>query len=61
MAEDATFESDKSIGLGVVLGLLAVVCAMAMAVGGDRVIRAFGFAGAIALGSLLVAVLHAYG
>lgn len=60
MAEDGTFESDKGIGLAVVLGLLAVVSALVMGVGGERVVRAYGFAGAISLGVVLLVALHAY-
>jgi hypothetical protein len=60
MAEDVTFESDKGIGLSVVLGLLAVVSALVMAVGGDSVVRAFGFASAMALGVVLLVVIHVY-
>jgi hypothetical protein len=60
MAEDVTFESDKGIGLAVVLGLLAVVSALVMAVGGTTVVRGFGFAGAMALGVVLLVVIHVY-
>jgi hypothetical protein len=60
MAEDVTFESDKGIGLAVVLGLLAVVSALVMAAGGDSVVRAFGFAGAMAIGVVLLVAIHVY-
>lgn len=60
MAEDATFESDKGIGLAVVLGVLAGVGAVAMGAGPSRVIKAFGFAAAVTLGVLLIVALHVY-
>ena len=60
MAHDATFESDKSIGLAVVLGVLALAGAVTMLVGAGSVTGAYGFALAMALGAVLVVVLHVY-
>lgn len=60
MANDATFESDVSIGLSVVLGVLAVGAALAMLAGAGTVTGAFGFAASITLGVVLVVALHAY-
>jgi len=60
MAHDATFESDKSIGLAVVLGVLALAGTVTMLVGAGSVTGAYGFALAMTLGAVLVVVLHVY-
>lgn len=60
MAHDEVVESDKSIGVAIVLGVIAVAGAAAMLVEPGSVLGAYGFAVAIAVGSLLVVALHAY-
>lgn len=60
MAHDEAFESDKSIGVAIVLGVLAVASALAMLVAPGTVTGAFGFAAALTIGCLLVVALHAY-
>lgn len=60
MADDATFESDKGIGVAIVLGLLAMAAAGVQLAAHGTVTGAFGFAGAMTLGSLLVVALHVY-
>jgi hypothetical protein len=60
MATDATFESDKSIGLAVVLGVLALAGALVMLAVPNSVIGALGFAAAMTIGSILVVALHVY-
>ena len=60
MAQDVTFESDKSIGLAVVLGVLAVASALVMLAAPGTVTGALGFAAAMTFGAILVVALHAY-
>lgn len=59
MATDAV-ETDKGIGIAVVLGALALAsAAMALAAPGTE-LAAWGFAAATVLGLLLVTAIHAY-
>lgn len=60
MAHDATFESDKSIGMAVILGVLGVASAASMLVAPGTVAGAFGFAAAMTIGVVLVVALHVY-
>lgn len=60
MAHDGAFESDTSIGLTVVMGVLALGGAAVMLVGAGTVTGALGFAAAMAIGILLVVALHVY-
>lgn len=60
MAHDAAVESDVSIGLTVILGVLAVASAAAMLVAPGSVTGAFGFAAAMTVGIVLVVALHVY-
>lgn len=60
MSDDAAFESDMSIGLSVMLGLLAIGGAALMFAAPSTVTGAWGFAAAMTLGALLVVALHVY-
>lgn len=60
MANDAAFESDKGIGLTVILGLLAVASAAVLLAAPGTVTGALGFAAATAIGIVLVVALHVY-
>ena len=60
MSQEATFASDKSIGLSVLLGVLAVASALVMLVAPGDVATGAGFAGAMTLGALLIVALHVY-
>lgn len=60
MAHDATFETDKSIGLAVILGVLGVASAASMLVAPGTVVGAFGFAAAMTVGVALIVSLHVY-
>lgn len=59
MATDAT-ESDKGIGLTVVLGALALASAAVSLAAHGTELAAWGFAAAMFLGLLLVTAIHAY-
>ncbi|PSP76534.1 hypothetical protein BRC81_13050 [Halobacteriales archaeon QS_1_68_20] len=59
MANDAV-ESDKGIGIAVVLGALAVASAGASLATAGTVTSAWGFAAATLFGILLVAAIHVY-
>lgn len=56
-----TVESDKGIGLGVVLALLAGVGAAAMLVAPEQVTKAWGFALAMFAAALAVVAVQVYG
>jgi hypothetical protein len=58
MSQEAAFESDVSIGLALVLGVLAVGSAMVTLFAPGTVVAGFGFAGAMTLGALLIVALH---
>lgn len=60
MAHDAAFESDKSIGVAVILGVLAVASAATMLVAPGTVTGAIGFGAAMTIGAVLVVALHVY-
>lgn len=63
MASDATFESDKGIGLAIVLGALAVGGALMMlgtVATPGTLLAAYGFAAAVVAGALAVVALHVY-
>lgn len=60
MAHDAAFESDVSMGLTVILGVLAIAGAALMLFAPGSVTGALGFAAAMTIGALLVVALHVY-
>lgn len=59
MATDAT-ETDKGIGIAVVLGALALASAAVPLAAAGTELAAWGFAGAIVFGLLLIAAIHTY-
>lgn len=59
---DTTQQSDKSIGLGLLFGIVAVVGAAVMYVGAANTQTAgLGFALAVLAASLSISVIHIYG
>lgn len=60
MTSNAAFESDKGIGLAILLGVLAVAGALVMLASPGTETAAWGFAAAVIFGCLLVVAIHVY-
>lgn len=61
MTADDALESDKGIGLAIVLAALAIGAAVVTLVTPGTVTGAWGFAAAMAFGALAVVAVHVYG
>ena len=60
MAAPTGSTTDKGVGVGLALGILAVIGAIVMAVGAPDLEAAWGFAAAMVFGSLAVVAIHLY-
>jgi len=59
MAETG-LQSDKSLGLGLVFGIVAIIGALVMFIASDQLTTGWGFALAMIAGSIAVAAIHIF-